>query len=152
LIEVKRRAGPPDKIIENQGDNRMSLPHAFKSIRLHLARSKEYPAGSSQHGYNLVAPLDAQGRIDAELWKEHRDSCRVRRFWQGEDDQIGFLVHKPGGREHARWVFDYDRSSDDDDEAGYRFGAHVFAPGEYLTLRSEDGDHTFRVVSVENAS
>ena len=56
-------------------------------------------------------------------------NCRVRRFWQGEDDQIGQVVHKPGGQEHARWVFDYDRNRVDDDEAGYRFGAHVFVAG-----------------------
>jgi len=61
------------------------------------------------------------------------------------------LVHKPGGAEHARWVFDYDKSRTDDDEAGYRFGAHRFAPGEYLTLRDEEQEHTFRIVSVENA-
>ena len=131
----------------------MSLPHAFKSIRLHLARSNEFPSGSAKHGYQLVAPLNAEGHIDASLWKNHRDQCRVRRFWEGEDDQVGRLVHKPGGSEHARWVFDYDKRRADDDEAGYRFGAHVFAPGEYLTIRDDDEmDHTFRIVSVENAS
>ena len=86
----------------------MALPHEFKRIRLDLARSKEFPAGSAQHGYEFVAPLDAKGHIDTALWRAHRDHCRVRRFWQGEDDQIGQLVHKPGGQEHARWVFDYD--------------------------------------------
>ena len=130
----------------------MSLPHAFKHIRLHLARSKEFPLGSSEHGYHLIAPLDRSGHIDTELWKNHRDQCQVRRFWRGEDDQVGHLVHKPGGSEHARWIFDYDEERADDDEAGYRFGAHVFAPGEYLTVRDEDEEHTFRVVSVENAA
>lgn len=130
----------------------MSLPHMFKRIRLHLARSKEFPSGSAQHGYQLVAPLDSSGHIDTNLWKLHRDHCRVRRFWQGEDEQVGYLVHKPGGAEHARWVFDYDKKQTDDDEAGYRFGAHVFAPGEYLTIRDQDDAHTFQVVSVENAA
>ena len=127
----------------------MALPHEFKRIRLDLARSKEFPSGSPQHGYEFVVPLDAKGHIDTALWRAHRDHCRVRRFWQGEDDQIGQVVHKPGGQEHARWVFDYDRNRLDDDEAGYRFGAHVFAPGEYVTLRDQDASHTFRVVSVE---
>jgi len=49
-------------------------------------------------------------------------------------------------------VFDYDKRRTDDDEAGYRFGAHRIAPGEYLTLRDEDSEHTFKVVSVENAA
>jgi hypothetical protein len=46
-------------------------------------------------------------------------------------------------------VFDYDEERLDDDEAGYRFGTHVFAPGEYVTVRDQDASHTFRVVSVE---
>src|SRR5574340_702539 len=104
----------------------MSIPNGFKRIRLHLARSREFPSGSSRHGYELVAPLDAKGHIDAQLWNQHRDACRVRRFWQGQEDRIGRLVHKAGGSEHARWVFDYDETRTDDDEAGYRFGAHAF--------------------------
>jgi hypothetical protein len=129
----------------------MSLPHTFKRIRLHLARSKDFPSGSRDHGYEIVAPLDAMGHIDASLWRAHRDRCRVRRFWGSEDEQVGVLTHKPGGSEHARWVFDYDQNRADDDEVGYRFGAHRFAAGEYLTLRDQDADHTFRIVSVENA-
>jgi Fe-S cluster assembly iron-binding protein IscA len=95
--------------------------------------------------------LSVNGHIDPKLWLEHRTHCRVRRFWDGEEEQVGRLVHKPGGSEHARWVFDYDPEASDDDESGYRFGAHVFAPGEYVSIRSEDGDlHTFQVASVES--
>ena len=131
----------------------MTLPHTLKRIRLHLARSKEFPEGSSRHGYEFVAPIDAKGHIDPELWREHREHCRVRRFWDGEPEQVGRLLHKPGGAEHARWVFDYDESRADDDEAGYRFGSHAFAPGEYVSITEDDGDvHTFRVMSVEAAT
>ena len=45
-----------------------ALPHAFKRIRLNLARSKEFPQGSQRHGYEFVAPLDRNGHIDAALW------------------------------------------------------------------------------------
>jgi hypothetical protein len=129
------------------------LPHTFKRIRLNLARSKEFPQGSSRHGYEFVAPLDANNHIDVTLWRGNRDHCRVRRFWEGEDDEVGFLVHKPGGPEHARWVFDYDASAEDDDESGYRFASHPFRPGEYVSIRNEDGEtHTYVVVSVEPAT
>ena len=128
------------------------LPHALKRIRLALARSKEFPSGSTAHGYEFVAPLRDDGRIDPDLWREHRAHCGVRRFWNGEEDQVGRLVHKPGGSDHARWVFDYDRETPDDDEAGYRFGAHVFVPGEYVSIQGQDGElHTFQVASVESA-
>jgi len=41
----------------------MTLPKVFKRIRLELARSKEFPTGSSQHGYEFVAPLDGSGDL-----------------------------------------------------------------------------------------
>lgn len=103
----------------------MILPHVLKRITLHLARLKEFPSGSASHGYEFVAPLDPQGHIDAHLWQKYREHCGVRRFWNGDDEQIGRLVHKPGGAEHARWVFDYDAASTDDDEAGHRFGVRL---------------------------
>ena len=129
------------------------LPHAFKRIRLNLARSKEYPQGSSRHAYEFVAPLDGKGHIDPKLWQQHRDHCRVRRIWEGKPDEIGRLVHRPGGPEHGRWVFDYDETAEEDDEAGYRFAAHAFVPGEYVSIRDEDGEmHTFQVAIVQPAT
>jgi len=130
------------------------LPHAFRKIRLELARTKEHPAGSPLHGYEFVAPLDAASHIDVALWRANRDKCRVRRFWQGVPDEIGHLIHRPGGKAGATWAFHYDivdlDQDPDDDEAGYRFGAHPFVPGEYVSVRDEDGKlNTFQVVSVE---
>lgn len=123
----------------------------LKHVRLELARSKAFPAGSPKHGYDLLVPLDATGHIDIEGWRSHRNECRVRRFWDGESDRIGLLKHKAGGSEHATWTFDYDDSRLDDDEAGYRFSAHRFEPGEYLTLREQAGEHTFRIIAVDDA-
>ena len=122
----------------------------LRRVRLELARSKEFPSGSSRHGYDIVVPLDSRGHIDIESWRGLRDQCRVRRFWNGEGDRIGRLTHRAGGSEHATWIFDYDEDRRDDDEAGYRFGSHAFLPGEYLTLRDQDGEYTFRVVTVSD--
>ncbi|ADZ71926.1 hypothetical protein [Polymorphum gilvum] len=125
----------------------MTTAPALKKIRLNLARTKEFPNGSARHGYEFVAPLDADGHIDAGLWKKERDRCRVRRFWGDEEWEIGHLVHRPGGS----WAFHYDIEGEDDDEAGYRFGAHAFAPGEYVSIKDEDGElHTFTVVTVQD--
>ena len=58
-------------------------------------------------------------------------------------------VHKPGGAEHARWVFEYDPGRDDDDEVGYKLGEHAFLPGDYVSISGKDGKlQTFRVISV----
>lgn len=127
-----------------------TLPPQFKRIRLNLARSKDFPAGSARHGYEFVAPLDAEGHIDPGLWRDHREHCGVRRFWEGEPDEVGRLVHKPGGKA-GRWIFDYDNTAEFDDEAGYRFGEHAFRPGEYVSITDEDGKlHTFQVATVEH--
>lgn len=122
--------------------------HHLKKIRLNLARTKEHPNGSALHGYEFIAPLDDSHHIDAAGWRTHRKQCGVRRFWQGEEDEVGHLIHRPGGS----WAFTYDVEGEDDDEAGYRFGAHAFEPGEYVSIKDEDGEmFTFQVVSVENA-
>ena len=68
------------------------LPHVLKRVGLNLARSKEFPSGSDRHGYEFVAPLDADGRIDPELWHRSREHCGVRRFWEGENEMHTFRV------------------------------------------------------------
>jgi hypothetical protein len=124
--------------------------HGLNRILLNLGRSREFPDGSSRHGYDFIAPHDSFGYIDPVLRKKYRNYCRVRRFWAGEDDEVGHLVHKPGGAEHARWVFDYNPGEDDDDETGYKFGRHAFLPGEYVSICGQDDKlHTCRVVAVD---
>ena len=121
------------------------LPRSFRRIRLELAREPGHPAGSAQIGYEFVAPLTAEDHIDAEAWKQHRAYCGVVRFRPGEEHEHGHLIRRPGGS----WAFHYDVSGDEDDEAGYRFDAERFVVGEYVSIREDDGLHTFRVISVE---
>lgn len=123
---------------------------ALNKIRLELARSHDFPEGSNERGYEFVAPLDGDGHIDAQGWRDARDRCRVRRFWQGEEPELGHLVHKPGGA----WAFHYDIHGDqNDDETGYRFASHAFAPGEYVSIREHDDTlQTFLVVAVQALS
>ena len=118
-------------------------------IRLELARDPTHPSGSAGHGYEFVAPLDAEGHIEAEAWRKVRGRCRVRRFWEGSPDELGHLVHRRGGS----WAFHYDVAGDpDEDEPGYKFDAHAFQEGEYVSLRETDGElMTFQVVSVRPA-
>lgn len=119
-------------------------------IRLELARDQNFPEGSSRHGYEFVAPLDAQGLLDPVSWKGCRERCRVRRFWADEEDEKGHLRRKPGGA----WAFHYDIHGDTgDDEGGYRLSSHKFVPGEYVSIREHDNVlRTFRVVRVEDIS
>ena len=116
-------------------------------VRLELARDPEFPEGSGLRGYECVLPLTGDGHIDAEEWRAQRERCRVHRFWEGEPDERGHLVHKRGGT----WAFHYDVEGDpDEDEPGFKFDQHVFKQGEYVSLREQDGSlRTFRVVSVK---
>lgn len=115
-------------------------------IRMELARSQAHPQGNSDYGYELIAPLTADGHIDLDVWRNHKKACTVRRFWRGEEDEKGHLVRNRGGH----WLFHYDVEGDpDEDEAGFHFSSHVFQTGEYLSLVESDGDeHTFRIVQV----
>jgi hypothetical protein len=120
----------------------------LKRITLHLARTKEFPNGSPNHGYEMVAPLDSKDHIDADAWHKARAQCEVRRFW-GSEEESGHLIRKPGGS----WAFHYDGSGDEeeDDEAGYRFQSHAFKEGEYVSLKDGDGElHPFIVAYVED--
>ncbi len=121
------------------------LPSSFRRIRLELAREPGHPEGSSKIGYVFVAPLNSDNRIDAELWRSHRDDCRVVRF-RPRDEDVGHLVHKPGGA----WAFHYDVHGDAEDETGFKFGNETFVIGEYVSIKEADTMHTFRVTSVEH--
>ena len=124
----------------------------LKRMTLHLARCHEHPDGSVDYGYEIVAPIDADGRIDVNAWQNARDRCRVRRFWAGAPDRLGRLVHRAGGPDGATWLIDYDAARTDDDEATYRLDVHRLAEGEYLTIVDEDGvARTFRVARVTAA-
>ena len=116
---------------------------ALKKVRLELARTAEHPDGSVNHGYEFVAPLDADGHLDSGGWKEYANACTFRRFWLGEDDQQGTLMHKRG-----RWVFSYELGDDDDDTI-FKFDRHNFTVGEYVSVTEHDGTtYPFKVVSV----
>src|SRR5262245_3769593 len=94
------------------------------SIRLELARTPEFPEGSSRHGYEFIAPLTAEGRIDVEAWKKLKERCVVTRFWGDEDTQDGLLRHTGAG-----WRFDYEAGDEEDDEVFFKLDRHSLAPG-----------------------
>jgi len=116
----------------------------LKTIRLELARCAEFPEGSSELGYDIVAPLTANGHIDLEAWKSAKAKCTVRRFARAADDENGMLVHRRGG-----WLFDYDPDAADDDEPVFKLDRHVFRQGEYVTVTEHDGEQrTYQIAAV----
>ncbi len=118
----------------------------LRHVRLELARDHDFPNGSPERGYELVAPLDDDGHLVPEAWKTLRDRCRVKRFWAHEATEVGHIVRKPGGH----WAFHYDIHGDPDhDETGFHLDTHRFVPGEYVSIKEQDGVmRTFRVRAV----
>ncbi len=122
---------------------------SLKRIRLELARDHEFPDGSHERGYDFIAPVDDQGHLNAGEWRDQRDHCRVRRFWSGQPDEIGRLIHKRGGDHGATWAFDYNPKSARDDEPGFKLDRHSIRPGEYVSITEHDGvQRTFFIKSV----
>ncbi|MCC7272560.1 MAG: hypothetical protein IT561_07825 [Alphaproteobacteria bacterium] len=116
----------------------------LRRIRLELARTKDFPEGSTHHGYEFVAPLTADHHLDAELWKKNRQVCTVHRFWPGEGDATGQLVRTRAGH----WAFSYEAGAEDD-EPIHRLEDHRFVEGEYVGIREHDGQtRPFKVTSI----
>lgn len=119
------------------------LPRVFRRIHLELAREPGHPSGDPHDRYTLIAPLDSADRVDAAVWREHRDACRVVHEHQGET-VAGLLVREPGGS----WRFRYGDGEAEDEERAYRFGDEQLRPGEYVSISREDGTHPYRVTAV----
>ncbi len=117
----------------------------LKTIRLELARTKEFPEGNARCGYEFVAPLNREGHLDLDLYRREKGACRVHRFWEGQKAEEGALLHLG----HDRWVFSYAPGADDDEPA-FKFDRHSFLPGEYVSITEHDGvTRPFKVVSVK---
>lgn len=124
----------------------------LSAISLRLARCPEFPEGNPNDGYEIVAPIDAEGKLDTAAWHALRDHCRVRRLTPDGTTRHGRLVHRAGGAGGATWVFDYDDRTDADDEGGFRLDSHRMAPGEYLSIKDADGKlRTYAVLAVRAA-
>ena len=119
-------------------------PVNLNFIRLELARTPEFPQGSSDHRYEFVAPLTKDSHIDAAAWKGVKDRCEVTRVWGAEAMQFGFLRHVGNG-----WRFDYDEADNADDEPFFKLDRHALTLGAYVSITEQDGvQRPFKVVSV----
>ena len=118
----------------------------WKRVRIELARSHEFPEGSNRHGYEMVLPLAADGHVDEKALAAAPQVATVHRFWEGEGDAVGQIVHERG-----RWLISFEPGGPED-EPLHRFGEHKFREGEYVSVREGAGaEYAFTVVSVRPA-
>lgn len=117
----------------------------WKSIRLELGRTTEFPEGSASRVYLLRLPLTEDGLIDEGVLGTAPERATVRRFWPNQADLAGYVIRTPNG-----WAFSYE-PGEDDDEAVFHLETHPIRLGNYLTLTEPDGrELPFRVASLEN--
>lgn len=111
---------------------------ALTRLVLRLGRNPQagFPEGDDRHGYVIVAPLDAEGRLDVAQWRANKKACTVVRFTPDhQDDADGWLTHRG-----ERWFFHYDEDEEGPDEPVYRLGEHQLRLGDYITIHEADGD------------
>lgn len=111
----------------------------WRSIRLELGGTREFPAGSVGRAYLLRLPLDDQDRVDAEAFANNPLKATFRRHWSSEPDERG-LVQRDG----ADWVLRCDGKSHT-----LRLESPRIRLGEKLQVVGADGEALpFRIASI----
>lgn len=113
----------------------------FYHVRLEMARGPDTPTGDPGEGYDIVAPLDADGRLDPAGWRAAPERAYARRFSDGVTEAKGRLRLGQGGK----WIVDLPGEAED--AVGYRFDDERFVVGEYVSLTLPSGEqNTYQVV------
>jgi hypothetical protein len=66
----------------------------WRSIRLELGSTQEFPSGSVSRAYLVRLPLDDQDKVDGAAMLQEPSKATVRRHWAAEADQRGVLVQR----------------------------------------------------------
>jgi hypothetical protein len=107
-------------------------------LTLRLARNPDagFPEGARDRGYVVIAPLDKDAHLDAELWRARKADCVVTRFSPDAEDRAdGLLTHQG-----SHWRFAYDEDGEGPDEAGWKLASHRLEVGAYVTITNGDGE------------
>lgn len=114
-------------------------------VVMELAREPGHPHGDRDRAYQLRLPLAEDGRIDEDAFEHLANACTVKRIRPGEEPRYGLLRRGASGQ----WSFDYDNRQEFEDELAFRLAEERFVPGEYISIREDDGTlHTFQIISV----
>ena len=125
----------------------MAQEASLNRIRLELARTTAFPAGSIWHSYEFIAPLTPDGHVDANAWNRLKEVCHVTRFWGDEPEEHGLFVHAGHG-----WCFKYPEGSEVEKESFFKLDRHRFTPGGYVTITEPSGEQRpFRIVAMTPA-
>nr|WP_314442449.1 hypothetical protein [uncultured Sphingomonas sp.] len=116
----------------------------WKSIRLELGRTVDFPRGSPSRAYLLRAPLGNDGMIDEQALVSTPEQATVRRMWPSEPDLSGHLIRGQSG-----WAFLAGRSGQEK-RIWSEFGAEPISEGGLLTMRENGRALPFRVAKLSD--
>jgi len=64
----------------------------WRSIRLELGQTGEFPAGSVSRAYLIRLPLNDGDHVDVDAVMKSPSKATVRRHWSTEPDQLGVMI------------------------------------------------------------
>ncbi len=115
----------------------------WKSIRLELAGTEDFPRGSPSRAYLLRLPLGENGAIDRSALQDEPRQATVRRFWPSEPDLAGYVIPGVEG-----WELAYDRAWMG--KGSGRLESDILRLGDCVTMTEPDGRRLpFRVASLQ---
>jgi hypothetical protein len=110
----------------------------WNTIRLELARTRDFPSGSVSRGFLIRVPLTKNGSIDEATLAGAPQKATVRRFWSTEPDESGRMVRVDG-----HWALRCNGKPD------RLLSTHSLGLGEEVAIIDSDGAPLrFRVASV----
>jgi hypothetical protein len=115
----------------------------WKTIRLELAGTQDFPKGSASRAYLLRLPVDEVGRIDERAIRANPRDATVRRFWPSEPDLIGHVVPTEDG-----FAFSYE-PGEATQRTLYDVETNPLRLGAQVTVTEPDGRRLpFRIASL----
>lgn len=121
---------------------RGSLAINWKNVRLELAGVPEFPQGSASRAYMLHLPLQLDGMIDEEAFRENPGIAGFRRFWPNEPDRSGLVVRTENG-----WALSF--RSEVNGEGVVPIDLRRLLPGDEVAIdKYTDGNWRYRVVDL----
>jgi hypothetical protein len=107
----------------------------WKTIRLELAATADFPRGSVGRGFLIRAPVNPDTTIDEQALLRTPDRAKVRRVWPNEADEQGQLLRVDG-----HWALRFEGKADRLIDLGARMRS-----GKQVMVSFEGGQSPFTV-------
>ena len=118
------------------------------TVTLVLASGPGRPEGDPEMRYELDVALDPAGHLDPAAWLADPAPWPARRYWPGQGERRGEVLHDPDGGWTLRFFRTESQAPDApiSDVVGV---ASLMRPGEYVTIKEPDGQaYDYRIVNV----